>query len=86
MTRALINQNTMQDLRDKLADRDRDLLASNIQNSQQSQTASVKEVVQEVINVLRPFPLPAYLTASPYQSTTVAYGCNTGCGCAGYNA
>ena len=67
-TRALINANTMQALRDKLADKDRDLLAANFQLSQQAQNATL-------INELRPCAKPAYITCSPYTS----YGFN-GCG------
>ena len=69
-TRALINANTMQELRDKLADRDRDLLTANFQLSQQAQSASI-------INTLQPTPKPAYITCSPYY----AYSNMTGCGC-----
>ena len=69
-TRALINANTMQELRDKLADRDRDLLTANFQLSQQAQSANI-------INTLQPTPKPAYLTCSPYY----AYNNMTGCGC-----
>jgi hypothetical protein len=36
-TRALINANVMQELRDKVADKDRDLIAANFQISQQLQ-------------------------------------------------
>lgn len=68
-TRALINANTMQDLRDRLADRDRDLLTANFQLSQQAQSASI-------INTLQPTPKPAYLTCSPYYAYNM-----TGCGC-----
>lgn len=75
-TRALINANTMQDLRDKLADRDRDLQTANFQLSQQAQNATL-------IGALRPFPQPAYITAgSPYQSVNVGYnpyGCCHSC-------
>lgn len=56
------------DLREKLA-------VSNLQVSQQVQNATL-------INALRPFPQPAYITTSPYQS--VAYGfnaCNSTCPC-----
>lgn len=70
-TRALINANTMQALRDKLADRDRDLMTANFQLSQQAQNATL-------INELRPCAKPAYITCSPYTS----YPCNAGCGCA----
>ena len=70
-TRALINANTMQALRDKLADKDRDLMTANFQLSQQAQNATL-------INELRPCARPAYITCSPYTS----YPYNSGCGCA----
>ena len=68
-TRALINANTMQELRDKLADRDRELLTTNFQLSQQAQSANI-------INTLQPTPKPAYITCSPYYAYNM-----TGCGC-----
>lgn len=64
----------MQDLRDRLADRDRDLQAANFQLSQLSQTSNI-------IGTLRPFPIPAYVTCSPYQANN-CYGngaCNGCC-------
>lgn len=66
-TRALINANTMQDLRDRLADRDRELMAANLslQNNAQTQT---------LINTLQPTPRPAYVTCSPYFSYTGGCG------------
>ena len=70
-TRALITANTMQELRDRLADRDRQLQAANFEISQQQQTAGL-------IDTLRPISRPAYITASPYTSVS-GYGC--GCGC-----
>lgn len=66
-TRALITQNQLQELRDRLADRDRDLQTANFQLSQQAQSANI-------INRLQPMPRPAYTVNSPYQSI------NT-CGC-----
>lgn len=60
-TRALINQNTMQNLRDKLADKDRELMTANFQLSQQAQSAAL-------VDQLRPCARPAYLTCSPYQA------------------
>ena len=54
-------QNTIDNLRDKLADRDRELQTARFQISQIDQTANLT-------NTLRPFPQPAYITASPYQS------------------
>ena len=64
-TRALINAQTMQELRDKLADRDRELMTANFQLSQQAQS-------QNIISTLQPTPKPSYLTCSPYFS----YGYN----------
>jgi hypothetical protein len=71
-TRALINANTMQDLRDRLEAKDRDLLTANFQLSQQAQSANI-------ISTLQPTPKPAYLTCSPYFAYN--YG---GCGCNNY--
>lgn len=73
-TRALINSNTMQELRDKLADRDRELQTANFQLSQQTQNATL-------IGTLRPFPQPAYITCSPYQSANGTCGSSYNCGC-----
>lgn len=76
-TRGLIQGNTIQDLRDRLAERDRDLSAANFQISQVAQTSNI-------INTVRPFPQPAYITCSPYQSVYSAYGtcgCSNTCGC-----
>lgn len=53
-TRALLTQNTIQDLRDRLQ-------AAELGLSQAAQTANI---VQQV----RPFPSPAYITCSPYSS------------------
>ena len=64
---------SMQDLRDKLADRDRELQTANFQLSQHTQNATL-------ISTLRPFPQPAYITCSPYQSTNTAYN-PYGCAC-----
>ena len=62
-TRALINANTMQQLRDENQ-------AFRLQLSNQAQTASL-------IATLRPFPQPAYITCSPYTSMCgCGCGCN----------
>ena len=63
-TRALINANMIQDLRDKLEARDRDILVRDFQLSQQAQNAYL-------VNEIRPCAKPAYITCSPY----VASGC-----------
>lgn len=74
-TRGLIQGNTIQDLRDRLAERDRDLSAANFQISQVAQT-------NNIISTLQPTPRPAYLTCSPYFAYNYnGCGCNTGCGC-----
>ena len=61
-TRALINANMVQDLRDKLEARDRDVLVRDFQLSQLSQTSSL-------IGELRPIAKPAYITCSPYTTS-----------------
>ena len=68
-TRALINSNTMQALRDKLADKDRDILARDFQLSQLAQSATL-------VNELRPCAKPAYITCSHYTTagTCGAFG------------
>lgn len=68
-TRALINANTMQELRDRLADRDRELMTANFQLSQQAQSANI-------IETLQPTPKPAYITCSPYFAYGNPCGCN----------
>lgn len=76
-TRALINANTMQDLRDRLEARDRELMTANFQLSQQAQTANL-------VDELRPCSRPAYITCSPYESANnrfFGYGRDCGCGC-----
>ena len=65
VTRALINANAMQELRDKLEARDRDVMVRDFQLSQLSQTASL-------VGELRPIAKPAYITCSPYTTT---FGC-----------
>lgn len=69
LTRALINANTVQDLRDKLEARDRDVLVRDFQLSQQAQSAAL-------IGELRPCAKPAYITCSPYTTagTCGAFG------------
>lgn len=55
-TRALIQGNTIQELRDRLNTANSALTAQTISDS--------------VINAVRPFPSPAWLTTSPYASVT----------------
>lgn len=70
-TRALINANTMQQLRDENQ-------TFRLQLSNQAQSANL-------IEALRPFPRPAYITCSPYVSygygQFAGFGYNNGCGC-----
>lgn len=71
LTRAQMTATEMQNLRDQLN-------TANLQLSQQAQSANL-------INQLRPCPIPAYLSCSPYTSydpfrAGYGYG-NNGCGC-----
>ena len=70
-TRALINSNVMQELRDKLEARDRDVLVRDFQLSQLAQSATL-------VNELRPCAKPAYITCSPY-TPAAGFGCGA-CG------
>lgn len=70
-TRALIQANTIQNLRDRLDAKNQELQAANFQLSQQAQNATL-------INELRPCAKPAYITCSPYQARN--FGCGCGCG------
>lgn len=62
-TRALINANTIQELRDKLEARDRDVLVRDFQLSQLAQN-------QYLVNEIRPCAKPAYITCSPYTTAS----------------
>lgn len=64
-TRALITANTIQDLRDQNT-------AYQLQLSNQAQTANI-------VAQLRPTPIPAYITCSPYTTNNCCY--NNGCNC-----
>ena len=67
-TRALITANVMQELRDQNT-------AYQLQLSNQAQSANL-------INQLRPFPIHAYVTCSPYESTAPGCGYSyNGCRC-----
>lgn len=66
-TRALIQANTMQELRDRLEARDRDLMVRDFQLSQQAQNAYL-------VNEIRPCAKPAYLTCSPYTAASFCGG------------
>jgi hypothetical protein len=62
----------------RIADLTASLQTANFQLSQQAQSANI-------IGTLRPFPQPAYITASPYEAfyprANTAYGYNYNCGC-----
>lgn len=62
-TRALINANTMQELRDRLEQAEREKLQLYTQ-------LGTKSAVAEVIGELRPCAKPAYITCSPYTTNT----------------
>lgn len=61
----VMTQNTIQELRDNLQ-------AAQLQLGNHAQT-------QTIINAVRPFPSPAYITCSPYTAAN-GYG-SCGCGC-----
>lgn len=71
-TRALIQANTVQELRDRLEAKDRELLTANFSLSQQAQTCAL-------VNEIRPVSKPAYITCSPYAANGT--GSCLGCGC-----
>ena len=75
-TRALIVQNKIDELQGRLAEKDRLLQTRDFELSQCYQTNNIKT---DVINAVRPFPVPAFAVGNPYGT-----GCN--CGCACYNA
>lgn len=64
-TRALITENIIQNLRDRIVGKDQELQTANFQLSQQAQTAAI-------VGALRPVPIPAYLTCSPYTAGVCA--------------
>ena len=68
-TRALITQNTIQDLRDRLASA-KDIISD-------------REQTDTILSRLQPTPTPAYLVSSPYQSL-INTGITNGCGCGNY--
>lgn len=51
-----------------------DLQSAQLQISQLSQTSNI-------VNSLRPTPIPAYITCSPYQAQVFGCGFNNSCGC-----
>lgn len=56
----------------------------SLQTELQSAQLQLSNVAQtnNIINALRPTPIPAYITCSPYQAATgYNCGCNVGCGC-----
>jgi hypothetical protein len=79
-TRALINANTMQELRDRLEAKNTELLSANFQLSQCSQN-------QYLVNQLKPCPVPAYPVMNPNSSYPYAVAAvnslsGYGCSCA----
>lgn len=68
-TRALITQNTIQDLRDRLANA-KDIISD-------------REQTDTLLARLQPTPTPSYLVSSPYQSL-LNPTLNGGCGCGNY--
>lgn len=70
-TRALITQNTIQDLRDRLT------AAKDV--------ISDREQTDTLLSRLQPTPTPSYIVSSPYQSIfNPCGGLNNGCGCGNF--
>lgn len=70
-----INNNTIQDLRDKVADKDRELLTSGLAYQN---TLTARTIVDSVL----PRPIPSYPSCSPYVPSTYGYNnCGCACGC-----
>lgn len=77
-TRALMVENTIQALRDRVAEKDQQLQTANFQISQVAQTANIVDALRT------PAPIPAYLSCSPYQSNYYATnGFHSGCSSCG---
>lgn len=72
-TRAVLIADKIASLEEKLAERARELQTAQIEASQQAQTNAL-------ISALRPTPIPAYASCSPYMSNLYASGFG-GCGC-----
>lgn len=72
-TRGLIQANTIQDLRDRLAQSQRETDTANLALQNNAQTQTLLAQINKV-------PQPAYLTCSPYVPSTYAVN-NCGCGC-----
>ena len=66
-TRNMIQEDKIQQLRDQVYTTNQALNNANLANT--------------VINAVRPTPVPAYLSCSPYFAYNMGYGCNNGCGC-----
>lgn len=67
-TRGLIQANTIQDLRDRLAQSQRETDTANLALQNNAQTQTLLAQINKV-------PQPAYITCSPY-TTAYNYGCN----------
>ena len=63
-----INNNTIQDLRDRLAQSQRETDTANLALQNNAQTQTLLAQINKV-------PQPAYITCSPY-TTAYNYGCN----------
>lgn len=80
----MINQNVTQALRDKVMEQSQAIQSRDYQLSQLTQN-------NYLVNTLKPCPIPAYITCSPFESYYAAnrgYGYNgggyNGCGCGGF--
>ena len=84
------NQANTQAILDKLCQQEIDAKNETIANlrtqvNMQALAASQATQTNDIINAVRPCPIPSYLTCSPYQSIPVQYVAANGCGCNGNN-
>lgn len=84
------NQRNTQAILDKLCQQEIDAKNETIANlrtqvNMQALAASQATQTNDIINAVRPCPIPSYLTCSPYQSIPVQYVAANGCGCNGNN-
>ena len=70
-TRKLIVANQMEQLKFALAERDRIIMMKDNALSQQEQTCTLRN---DIINAVRPFPVPSFTVGNPYGNN----GCNCG--------
>ena len=75
-TRKLIVANQMEQLKFALAERDRIIMMKDNALSQQEQTCTLRN---DIINAVRPFPVPSFQVGNPYGNNSCNCGVTYGC-------